>query len=105
MSPAANTPGPALADREARALREPDIGRHARPDHDRVRGELEPSPAHHLADAPIALEALELVVAVDAHAVRFEQVLEEAPDTLPEATLERVLLLHHQRAVLAQHRQ
>ncbi len=117
MSPAANTPGAELSRREeqrtpprspisqARLLRELHVGGDAGADHDRVRRQLQPVPGDDLRHAAIALEALQLVAAVDRHAVRFEQLLEEAPAARAEAPFERGLLLHHDRAALAHQRQ
>src|SRR5207244_3523338 len=55
-------------------------------------------------DTTVAVEALELVAAVNAHAVRLQQPLKEAPGAPAERAFEGGLLLHHDRAVLADRR-
>ncbi len=72
---------------------------------DRVRLQREAAAGDDALDTAVALEALELVLAVDLDPVFREQPLEEAPGGLAEAAFERDLLLHHDRAALAEHRQ
>src|SRR5207249_11110806 len=98
-------PAAALADPQSRPCRELHVGRDPGADHDRIRREFEPGPRDYLRHAAVALEALQLVATVHAHAVAFEQLLEEASCARTEAPFKRGLLLHDDRAVLAQHRQ
>ena len=74
----------ALADLETRPLRQLHVGRHAGADHHRVGRELEAAPGDHLGDPPVALEALELIAAMDGHAVRFQQPWKKRPTVAPK---------------------
>jgi hypothetical protein len=98
MSPAANT----AAAEVSGARGELHVRRHAGADPDRFGRQLETAARDHALDALGAVEALELVLAVHGHAVRSEQLFEEAPDARAEAALQRVALLHHDRRPFAE---
>ena len=105
MSPAAKMPGtelsrpaehftpPASPSSSPRRAREHHVGHHAGAHDDAVAVELAARLGDDAAHAPVrALEALELVAAVDLDAVLLEHALEEAADLLPELPLERHVL-------------
>ena len=70
------------------------------PDDHEVAVELAPGAGDHLRHAAVgALEAVELVPAVQLDAVVLEHAVEEARDLLAELALERHLLEHHDRAL------
>ena len=112
MSPAAYTPGTELSSREEQRTppRSPisspafwascTSGVTPAPTTTASAASSRPPLRDHLGDASIALEALELVAGVEGHAVRFEQLLEEASGARAEVAFERHLLLHHDRARL-----
>ena len=76
------------------------VGRHPRADHDEVAVQLEAARGHDLAHAlAIALEALQLLFAVQRDPVPLQHALEEAADLGAEGALEGHLLLHHDRAL------
>ena len=79
-----------LADLEPGGAGQPDVGHRADADHHGVGVELEPALGDHAGDAAVgALEAVELVVAVDLDPVLLEPVLEEPPGLLAEPAAER----------------
>src|SRR6202043_3316842 len=79
---------------------EGDVGHDAGADDDAFGVELEPVARDDSRDAALALEALELVAAVDHDAVLLEQLVKEAPGVGAEAAFERHALLHDDGAAL-----
>ena len=91
-----------LADLEPGALRKRHVRSHPGADHHQVAVEREPAPRHDPLDAVAgALEALELLAPVNLDPVLFEHALEVAPDLLAVEALERHVLQHHHRALVA----
>ena len=79
------------------------VGRHPGADHDHVAVQLHPALGHHPGDPAVgALEAVERIAAVDLDAVGPQHVPEEGRDLRAEGPLEHLVLLHHDRALLAQ---
>ena len=73
---------------EPRCARERDVRRDASADHDEIAVELQAALGHDLAHPlPIALEACQLLTAVQLHPVLLEHTLEEASDLRAERTL------------------
>ena len=88
----------AVSDVESRLIGERDLRCHSCTDDDAFGVYLQTSARDHTLHAAVALEALELVAAVDDDAVLFQALVEEAARVAAEGAFERDLLEHDDRA-------